>query len=322
MEGLASFREEVRMMMNGADVYSAFKEHISWLHGDTSITPIPRGYSSDKKYEVLKEGQKYVLRTFDYNQVDAKKAEYDVLMKMQEVDVNCSKPVKFGSIPDMGIGYMILTYVEGNDASVELLKLSSADQYRIGLEAGEELRKIHQYKAPDHIADWYDRKVAKHQRYIEAYTKLDNKVAEDHRVISFIDANLHLMKDRPNLFQHDDFHLENMIIRENRLAGIIDFNRWDWGDPVHEFLKVGIFSSELSIPFSIGQIRGYHHNEEPNELFWRLYSLYLAMCVFSSAVWVIRFQPEATDEMMKKVNRVLEDHSYFEQMKPKWYVEG
>lgn len=40
------------------------------------------------------------------------------------------------------------------------------------------------------------------------------------------------------------------------------FNRMNWGDPIHDFLKAGMFSSEVSIPFSIGQIKGYHANRE------------------------------------------------------------
>ena len=130
----------------------------------------------------------------------------------------------------------------------------------------------------------------------------------------------HPMKDRPNLFQHDDFHMGNIVVRDRKLSGVIDFNRYDWGDPIHEFLKVGMFSREISIPFSIGQIRGYHLNNEPDELFWRLYSLYLAMCVFSSVVWILKVKPEELDQMLDKINTVLKDHDYFEKLKPIWYL--
>ncbi|MCE7792052.1 aminoglycoside phosphotransferase family protein [Salipaludibacillus sp. CUR1] len=37
------------------------------------------------------------------------------------------------------------------------------------------------------------------------------------------------MKQRPNLFQHDDFHLGNIIVNNKKFAGVIDFNRYDWG---------------------------------------------------------------------------------------------
>ena len=128
------------------------------------------------------------------------------------------------------------------------------------------------------------------------------------------------MKDRPNIFQHDDFHVANLIVKDNKLSGVIDFNRYDWGDPIHEFLKVGFFSSEFSIPFSIGQIKGYHLKHEPDEHFWQLYSLYLAMSIVVSVAWILKVKPEELNIMMNKINRVLEDHDYFERVIPKWYI--
>lgn len=63
--------------------------------------------------------------------------------------------------------------------------------------------------------------------------------------------------NRPNRFQHDDFHPSNILVQSNSYAGTIDFNRYDWGDPFHDFFKIAYFSREISIPFSIGQIDGY-----------------------------------------------------------------
>lgn len=298
-----------------------FNEYIPLLQGEIQIDQIYKGYSGDSKYTIVKDDRKYLLRTYDYKQHDRKKMEYKALLKMEEYGVNCSRPLQLGSIQDHGIGYMILTYIQGNDASEELPKYSSYDQYRIGLEAGRELLKIHQYDAPVHINSWYERKIIKHQKCMEEYSKIAVRISNDMSIISFIDEHLELMKNRPNQFQHDDFHVGNLIINDSGQLGVIDFNRCDWGDPVHDFLKVGLFSSEISIPFSIGQIRGYHHNQDPDELFWRLYSLYLAMNVFASVVWILKVKPEETDIMMDKLNRVLGDHNHFDLIKPKWYVD-
>ena len=46
----------------------------------------------------------------------------------------------------------------------------------------------------------------------------------------------------------------NLIVNGGRLSGIIDFNRYDWGDPVHDFVKTAYFSSAESVPFSAGQM--------------------------------------------------------------------
>ncbi|MGP4072874.1 aminoglycoside phosphotransferase family protein [Piscibacillus sp. B03] len=181
------------------------------------------------------------------------------------------------------------------------------------------MKNIHQLKAPSHISPWYNRKVEKHRKYMDAYLDCGVKIKNDHKIIQFIEEHLHLMKQRPNLFQHDDFHLSNLIVKEKQLAGVIDFERYDWGDPIHEFLKIGIFIRQISTPFSIGQIKGYFDHQDPDEHFWRLYSLYLAMCVFSSVVWTSRATPNDMDNMLAKINTFLEDHDYFDRVKPKWY---
>lgn len=297
-------------------------ERIPFLQGDVQIEPIHQGYSSDKKYIVLRDDEKFLLRTFDPKHYSSKVMEFAVLLRMKEYNVKCSRPLEVGILEDLGIGFMVLSFIEGDDAAEVLSKLSLTEQFHIGVEAGRELQKIHNYIAPNNITPWYERKLKKHNEYLNKYFQLDVRIKKDSSFLSFIEDHLHLMKDRPNLFQHDDFHVGNLIIKDNQLSGVIDFDRYDWGDPIHEFLKAGMFSSEVSIPFSIGQIKGYHQDSEPDDLFWRLYSLYLAMCLISSVVWIRKVKPEETDIMMDKIDRVLEDHEYFRLIKPKWYSES
>jgi aminoglycoside phosphotransferase (APT) family kinase protein len=261
--------------------------------------------------------KKLLLRVFKAEELEQKRQEYLILEEIRDLDINCLRPVSVGEVDNCG--YMISTYIDGKDAEKEINKYSEKDQFNIGLAAGKELKKIHQLTAPNHITSWYTRKLKKHKNYIDAYLKSNVKVKNDQKIMRFIEKNIHLMKRRPNLFQHDDFHLGNIILNGKQFAGVIDFNNYDWGDPYHEFLKIGIFSREISIPFSIGQVRGYFNHEEPDEYFWRLYSLYLAMCVFSTVVWSLKFHPDKINGMLDKVYLFLEDHDYFNQIQPKWY---
>ncbi len=282
------------------------------------IIQIEKGFSADKKYIIHTEkNQKRLLRIFDCADMKQKQLEFMVLKKMEENQVACSRPKAIGEVGQHG--YMITSYIEGEDAEIEVLKLSEEKQFQVGVEAGEELKKIHRLQVPPQISSWYSRKVIKHQSYMEAYQNCGVQVKNDEKIIRFIKDHMHLMKDRPNVFQHDDYHLSNLIINNGEFAGVIDFNRYDWGDPVHEFLKIGIFSREVSIPFCTGQIKGYFSGREPDEAFWRLYSLYLAMCVFSTVVWTLKTIPENLDQMLDKVYTFLEDHNYFEEIVPKWY---
>lgn len=286
------------------------------------VIQINKGFSSDEKFLVHMddENEKLLLRTFQLKEFESKKKEFSILERMQEYKVTCSRPISIGVLGSHG--YMITSYIEGKDAGDEIGKYSAQEQFNIGLEAGKELRKIHHFSAPSHIVSWHLRKEKKHKNYINDYLACGIKVENDQKIMNFIEENIHFMKKRPNLLQHDDFHPGNIIVNNKQFAGVIDFNRYDWGDPFHEFLKIGIFSREVSIPFSIGQIRGYFNNTEPDDYFWRLYSLYLAMCVFSTVIWTIKTIPDNMNEMLGKVNTILEDHDYFNIIKPKWYTEG
>ncbi|WP_245773158.1 aminoglycoside phosphotransferase family protein [Paenibacillus catalpae] len=284
---------------------------------------IHKGYSSDSKYIAYsRDGQpQYLLRTYALEEDTRKRQEFRVLEQLREQAVMCSKPIAVGRLEDYALGYMLLSYIDGGDATDELPLLSLGEQYEIGLQAGAELRKIHQIHAPDDVEPWESRVVAKYRRYREGYEQSGVTIPYEDKLISFIEANLGRMKGRPNILQHDDFHVGNLIVKDKRLSGVIDVNRFDWGDPVHEFLKAGFFSAEVSIPFAVGQIDGYYGDETADDSFWALYSLYIALTILSSVVWILRVRPEELDDMLVRINRVWEDHDGFERLVPKWYSE-
>lgn len=308
--------------MNNKGLSERLINEIRLLRGSSRISQINKGYSNDQKFMVENDGQTYLLRSFSLDELSAKRAEYDAIFQMQSYDVLCSKPVEMGALPNSNIGYMLLTYIEGDEATEILPAYSPAIQHTIGLEAGRELAKMHRWQAPAAIAPWHERKLAKHKRYLEQYLNSKARIVGDEQFLAFIDRHLQLMEGRPNVFQHDDFHVGNLIVKDGRLTGVIDFNRLDWGDPVHEFLKAGMFSSEVSIPFTVGQINGYHDNHEPDEQFWTLYSLYLAMTILSSIVWILQVRPSELGIMTQKLERVLHDHDHFNNIIPRWYLEG
>jgi len=302
--------------------YQALKDmlqNIPQLRQATEIEPLLRGYSSDLKWKVFVPDQGYfLLRTFHLSQEPMKRNEYQCMTALQELGVRCPLPISLGRLDEEN-GYMLLAYIEGEEAARVLPRMDQQSQWDIGMEAGAELRKIHRLKVEGLAESWYIRKSKKHQRYMERYRQCLVQMNRDQNILAFIEQHLDWMKHRPDGFQHDDFHPGNLVIKEDKLAGVIDFNRFDQGDPVHEFLKLGLFASETSIPYSIGQIQGYFGGNEPDEQFWRLYSLYTAMALVSSVVWIQQVMPEETNDMMDKIERVREDHDDFRRFIPRWY---
>ncbi|MDY0407985.1 aminoglycoside phosphotransferase family protein [Paracerasibacillus soli] len=176
---------------------------------------------------------------------------------------------------------------------------------------------MHQYKDPNVNLDWYSHKKEKTKRYFQELEqlKIDKKLKT--LCLDYFIKNESLMKRRPTTFQHDDFHPANIIIENGKFAGIIDFQRMDWGDPIHDLHKLGFFSSPISIPFTQGIVDGYHLHTKLSTDFWELYTLYSVIHLVSSLVWGTKRGMQ--EKMMMYAMNVLKDHDNFTRIIPRWY---
>lgn len=295
-------------------------QHIPLLKEAVSIDQIDKGYSRDEKWVMTTvSGEKYVLRFTEQDQYDKIKTQFELLSELRRHGVQCADPVNIGVLEAKQQVYYILSFIEGHEAKEIMSQLTEEKQYALGVSAGQDLRNMHKYPAPSHIEPWEDRVIKKHHRYLTAYRESGITLEGDEKVAQFIAKHIDIVKGRPNQFQHDDFHLGNIIVNDNKYAGVIDFNNFDWGDPIHDFYKVALFSRETSEAFSAGQINGYFDGNIPDD-FWLLYSVYVAMSIFSSIMWVIKFDQGQMDEMIERLENVLKDHHYFDQIEPQWYA--
>ncbi|WP_274363767.1 phosphotransferase family protein [Paenibacillus thermotolerans] len=299
---------------------SEVREHIPALRKAKAVSKIYKGFSYDGKYLVYEGGEKpaYVLRTATFEQTERKRREFEAVARIHGLGVRTSEPVAFGTVEALDLCYMVLRYVEGEDASERLPLMTADEQYGVGVEAGRELLMMHEVEAPGDMEEWSMRRLAKHNRQLADYFRCGVKLPEEDAVVAFIEEKLPLLEGRPNRFQHDDFHPGNLLVHGGAYAAAIDFNRYDWGDPYHDFLKIAYFSREVSIPFSIGQIDGYFDGKIP-ENFWNLYALYSALIMFGTITWTLQVVPEQLDSMMNRIRTVLDDHRNFESVIPGWY---
>ncbi|MFC9724703.1 aminoglycoside phosphotransferase family protein [Bacillus cereus] len=300
-------------------IITARQSNIQIVKDAANIEEISKGFSPDKKYIITNaNNEKYLFRTGDIKEYERKKIEFQILNEMVKRNVQAQRPIEIGILEEEGVCYSIFSYLEGEDAKKLLPTYSPKGQYDIGIEAGKDLAKMHTYEAPNNILPWYERAMKKHSKYVEAYKTCGINIKNDDKIIKFIEENEIYLKNRPNRFQHDDFHLENIIVRDARYVGVVDFNGYDWGDPIHDFVKIALFARDISIPYSIGQIEGYFNGRIPEE-FWNLYAVYVGMTVFSSVVWTLLAAPHMLDDMLERLTIVLEDHNNFELSKPIWF---
>ncbi len=295
-----------------------FIRKINGLNDVEIIQKIEKGWSSDTKYYLEKKcGEKLVLRCSDMEKYDIKKREYEILSIVDKKINNISSPIDFGICDGGKQVYSLLKWIEGDTLGDVIQSLSKEKQYKLGIQAGEILKKLHKIKVPFDAKDWYKRmskKITHHQKvYKESRLYIENQ----EYAINYIQENMNLLEDRDQTFQHGDYHVGNLINKSNNNLGIIDFNRWSYGDPYEEFYKTMLFSRELSISFAKGQLHGYFGSVIPDD-FFPLLKLYLADVILFSVVWSIPFGQKDVDNMIKRSQMIFKDFENFKSEKPIW----
>lgn len=287
--------------------------------------PINKGWSGDEKYCVTDEtGTRYLLRVSDIAEYDAKKAEFDGMKKVAALGVPMCEPIQFG-VCEEGV-YSIQSWIEGADAGEVIDTLPDSRQYAYGLEAGRILRRIHTIPAPKtnrdgtSVEEWEVRFNRKLDIKIEKYKECPIKYPGGQAFMDYIQENRRLLKGRPQVYQHGDYHIGNMMIDRDGQLRIIDFNRCDFGDPWEEFNRI-VWCAQKSPLFASGMVNGYFDGEVPLK-FWRLLALYISGNTLSSIYWAIPFGQDEVDTMLDQGREVL---SWYDNMRspiPTWYIKG
>ncbi|MFS0560992.1 aminoglycoside phosphotransferase family protein [Terribacillus sp. 179-K 1B1 HS] len=292
------------------------KESISYVRNANEIVELKKGYSDDQKYVI---DQQYLLRLFPIEEAVKRQEEFLTLDRLHEFSKYVPKALEFGYIDDLQRAFMVLSFLPGVDAETGLSKLTKEEQYAAGLLAGSELKKLHTLSAPSHQPAWEHVKLEKIKKYLLEFEEIDLNENIKDILQMYIQTNLHLMKDRTNKFQHDDFHPSNLLIHNNSFSGIIDFQRMDWGDPIHDLQKLGFFSKQVSVEFTNGILDGYHDGQLIDDAFWELYSFYSAVHIVTALVWGKKRSQSQFDLLLNYSLDVLKDHENFTSIIPKWY---
>ena len=281
-----------------------------------TMTLITKGWSGDTKYCVTKsDGKKYLLRISSSEKYDRKKVEFEMMQRVATLGVPMCQPIEFGFC-DEGV-YSLQSWIEGDIAEELLPLLSASEQYEYGLEAGRILKKIHAVPMSSLQEDWDIRFNRKIDRKIQMYSECPIKYENGQVLIDYINANRHLLKDRPQCYQHGDYHVGNMMIDNGGQLYIIDFDRDDYGDPWEEFNRI-VWCAQIAPLFASGMIDGYFDHEIPMN-FWRLLALYISNNSLSSIPWAIPFGQSEIDLMINQAKEILNWYDNMKQPIPTWY---
>lgn len=301
---------------------SDFK-HLDIINRCISATLITDGWSSDIKFKlIMSDNVIALLRLSNIELYDKKKSHYKSLRPLKNKMLPISTPLDFGTCQYKNIEYCytLFSWVEGDLAEKTLLDYSKTEQYQLGMQAGKILKEIHSIPIQKEYTsmDWFKHFNKKLDRNIKMSIECPIKYEGINDIYSYISSKRILLKSRPIVFHHGDFHIGNMLINGNQL-GVIDFNRQDHGDPWEEFNRI-TWCSSLSPEFATGRINGYFDNKIP-ENFFELLALYIASNQLASVPWAIQFGQEQIDVMLGEVKNVLDSFENFNKTVPKWYLK-
>lgn len=290
--------------------------------------PIEKGWSGDRKYcAVTADGSKYLLRISTIDCLERKRREFDKMNEVAALGIPMCRPVEFGVVgADAHIGsdsmvYSIQSWIDGVDAEETVMAMDTDTQYRYGWDAGQILAKIHTIPAPADAPDWENRFNAKIDRKIAMYEACELKYESGgDAFLDYLAQNRHLLKDRPQTYQHGDYHVGNMMIDIDGVLTIIDFDRDDFGDPWEEFNRI-VWCAQAAPAFARGMVDGYFGGNVPME-FWKLLALYICSNTLSSLPWAIPFGEGEIQVMRRQAAQVLDWYDNMQNVIPSWYKEN
>jgi len=289
----------------------------------TIKTPITKGWSADKKYKIATTlGETYLLRISDISFYNQKKSLFETMKKLETKEIPMCLPIEFGTC---GAGvYSIQSWIDGVDLETILplsakTTLSKKEQYALGLQAGKILKKIHGIPIPEQNKKWEDIFNRRINEIIKAYGDCELCFDGDEKVIDFIENRRYMLEGRSQSFLLGDYNILNMMY-ENDSLKIIDFDRYEVGDPWNEFNCI-VWSAMASPYFATGQIDAYLGGEIPAE-FFDLVAVYISILLLSlMSSWAVT-SDYGRAVMMNLSQLVLK---WFDDMKnpiPTWYLKN
>ena len=299
---------------------------VMFMERFVSAVPIAAGWSADRKFCVTDtDGTKYLLRISSPEKEAYKRLEFQMMESVAALGIPMSRPVEFG-VCEEGV-YSLQSWIDGMDLSEALKPMGAETRYEYGVESGRILRRIQEAPVPpeeneESWDDYYNRKI---DRRISAAVECPVKFRGQEDMIAYVKANRSLLKGRERTYQHGDYHVGNLMVDRQGRIQVIDFDRYEFGDPWEEFVRIK-FDMEASADFAAGTIDGYFGRKNcVSQEVWKLLAFYLVSTEMSSPNWAWQSDAGAVQKSVQLAEGVYDWYDWkdgwISDPVPKWYRE-
>lgn len=295
----------------------------AWLKGMPGsehwrkILPVRDGWGTDEKYEIYTySGEHFLLRAADESHIKEKYAEFAFIQRCQAMGFATPRTVDCGL--HHGRVYQILSWLEGEPLSRELIGMPESEQYRLGQEAGRALAAIHSVMLES--GEWAeaDGLVERRKRTILSYMSSRHRMAGDDSVIIFVAK--HVTQPKRLVGLHGDFHIGNLLLTPEGKIAVIDFDHRCVGDRWQDFQKAQAFSIPRSTAFVNGQLHAYFRGDPP-DMFWEAFSYETAYGAIEQILWASQLGDDIVRQMQLNYARAMHDFRGFIPCEPPYWYE-
>lgn len=191
--------------------------------------------------------------------------------------------------------YIINTYVEGDILSSVYNSFTNEDKHKIAFQVGEILKRIHSVHL-DFIGDntaLFNWKSPWKEVFLNTFDKTYREFNDHGNFLSKEDKGLvetiyNLFKEQINDNEipiglvHNDFHANHVVVNDNKITGVIDFEWASYGDPLYDLQKLPINLSIDGDFYTKDFLAGYGINKFSNKELLRF-----KMYCIEQGIWMI-----------------------------------
>lgn len=284
-----------------------------------NVDLIFKNWAGDREYDICTfSGENYKLEMSNNTFINKKKEEFEFSKKLGELYVH--KPLDFGMCNKNTYSFSLYEKYDITYLSDIIDKLNKTEQYRIGLESGKMLKRVHSLNVltKKNWEEIYNKKI---DHILNMFFECEFNIENTDKIINYINSNRGLLSDRPQCLLHGNYHIGNIAIdMKNNKLGISSLNEYLYGDPWLDFIHI-VKSVPVSPVFACGQIDGYFNKNVPIE-FFKLLSLYIACNQLSEITWSLAYGEQKYEIAVNNAIKIFKWHNYFFSSRPNWYKDN
>ena len=287
----------------------------SWI----KLSEITAGDSTDRKFYVKNcDRERFFLRIADRSAYDRKKNEYEYMKTVRSFGIPVPDPVGFGICNRGRSLYLQTRWIYGVPGPLKLTEVDRFYQYYFGTEAGLFLKYVHHCKIPPRRNCWAQQQAVRIGRIMEFYQSCRHKIPYDRKLFDLILRCQPLMADRPQVLLHGDFKNENIIMSYEYSLNLIDFDSWQYGDPMFDLANVLTSIHKFSHPYALGILDCYFAFRV-TDLEMQLITCYAVLNLLEKLIAVQKEADETIGLILEEARTLMRDFQGFKRIDPVWY---